>query len=126
MSLIHRQQHQLHRIETGLLRSDPQLTAMLGVFGRLSAGEVMPAREQMPSRRQSIRQAAALIRQATALIVKTITVVADAIVLLLKAVLALVIAAVGIRHSRRLSAPRPERTRRVREAGGRPGPADQN
>ncbi len=36
MSLSHRQQHQLHRIETGLLRSDPQLTAMLGVFGRLS------------------------------------------------------------------------------------------
>ena len=44
MSLSHRQQHQLHRIETGLLRSDPQLAAMLGVFGRLSAGEAMPAR----------------------------------------------------------------------------------
>src|SRR5215471_8915606 len=111
MSLSHRQRHQLHRIETGLLRSDPQLTAMLGVFGRLSAGEVMPAREQMPSRQQSIRQAAALI-------VKTITVVADAIALLLKVVLVLVIAAAGPRHSRRLPAPGPERTRRVRGAGG--------
>ena len=109
MSLSHRQQHQLHRIETSLLRSDPQLTAMLGVFGRLSAGEVMPAREQMPSRHQSIRQAAALI-------VRAITVVAGAIVLLLRAVLALVIAA-GPRR-RRLSAPGPERTRRVRGADG--------
>jgi hypothetical protein len=31
MSLSRRQQHQLHRIETGLLRSDPQLTVMLGI-----------------------------------------------------------------------------------------------
>jgi hypothetical protein len=111
MSLSHRQQHQLHRIETGLFRSDPQLTAMLGVFGRLSADEVMPAREQMPSRQQSIRQAAAMI-------VKAITIVADASVLLLKAVLALVIAAAGPRHSRRRPATGPERTRRVRGAGG--------
>ena len=111
MSLSHRQQHQLHRIETGLLRSDPQLTAMLGVFGRLSAGEVMPAREQMPSRQHSVRQAAALIATA-------ITVVADAIVLLLRAVLALVIAAAGPRHTRRLPAPGPERTRRVRRVDG--------
>ena len=43
MSLSHHQQHQLHRIETGLLRSDPQLTAMLGIFGELSAGQAMPA-----------------------------------------------------------------------------------
>jgi hypothetical protein len=85
MSLSHRQQHQLHRIEAGLLRSDPQLTAMLDVFGRLSAGEIMPAREQMPSRQHSIGQAAALI-------VKAITVVAEAIVLLLRVVLSLVIA----------------------------------
>jgi len=111
MSLSHRQQHQLHRIETGLLRSDPQLTAMLGVFGRLSADEVMPAREQMPSRQQSIRQAAALI-------VKAITIVAAAIVLLFRAVLALVIAVAGPRHSRRRPAPGPERARRVREADG--------
>ena len=111
MSLSHRQQHQLHRIETGLLRSDPRLTAMLGVFGRLSAGEAMPAREQMPSRRQSIRQAAALIP-------KAVTVVAAAIVLLLRAVLALVIAAAGPRRRRRVPAPGSERTRRVRRADG--------
>ena len=96
MSLSHRQRHQLNRIEIGLLRSDPQLTAMLGVFGRLSAGEVMPEREQMPSRHQGTRQAAALI-------VKAITVIADAIVLLLRAVLTLVIVAVGPRRSRRRS-----------------------
>ena len=60
MILSYRQQHQLHRIETGLLRSDPQLTAMLGVFGRLSAGEVMPSWEQVPTRRDRVRQAAAL------------------------------------------------------------------
>jgi hypothetical protein len=111
MSLGHRQRHQLHRIETGLLRSDPQLTAMLGVFGRLSAGEVMPAREQMPSRHQSIRQTAALI-------VTAITVITDAFILLLKAVLALVIAAVGPRHRHGRPAARPERTHRVRGADG--------
>lgn len=38
MSLSHRQQHQLYRIEADLLQSDPQLAAMLGVSGRLSAG----------------------------------------------------------------------------------------
>src|SRR6266536_5649107 len=109
MSLSHHQQHQLHRIETGLLRSDPQLTAMLGIFGRLSAGEVMPAWEQAPSRQQSIRRAAALT-------VTAATVVADVIILLLRAVLALVIAAVGTRHRHRLPAPGPERTSRGREA----------
>ena len=31
------QQHQQHHIETGLLRADPQLAAMLGLFGRLVA-----------------------------------------------------------------------------------------
>jgi len=44
MILSHHQQHQLQRIETGLLGSDPQLTAMLGIFGKLSAGQTMPAR----------------------------------------------------------------------------------
>jgi len=119
MSLSHHQQHQLHRIETGLLRSDPQLTAMLGIFGRLSAGEAMPAWEQVPSRRRSIQQAAVLIVTAT-------TVVAKAIGLLLRAVVALVIAASGTRHRHRLPAPAPERTRRGREADGRPDPAGQS
>jgi hypothetical protein len=55
MSLSHHQQHQLHRIETGLLRSDPQLTAMLGISGELSAGQAMSAWEQVLTRQQSIR-----------------------------------------------------------------------
>jgi predicted membrane-bound mannosyltransferase len=119
MSLSHRQQHQLHRIQTGLLRSDPQLTAMLGVFGRLSAGQAMPAWEQVSTRQHRIWQAAALTVQAT-------IVVADAIVLLLRAVLALLIAAVGTRHGHRLPAPGPEPTRRGRGADGRPDPAGQS
>jgi hypothetical protein len=119
MGLSHHQQHQLHRIETGLLRSDPQLTAMLGMFGRLSAGEAMPAWEQVTSRQQSIRQAAVLIVTVT-------TVVAEAIGLLLRAVLALVIAAVGTRHRDRLPASAPERTRRGRGDGGRPDLAGQS
>jgi hypothetical protein len=43
MSLSHHQQHQLFRIEAGLLRADPRLGAMLTVFGKLSAGQVMPS-----------------------------------------------------------------------------------
>jgi hypothetical protein len=99
MSLNHYQQHQLHRIETGLLRSDPQLAAMLGIFGKLSAGQAMPAREQMPCRQRSIRQAVALTVTAT-------IVAAEAIVLLFRAVLALVIsgqAAVSFSSSDRWS-----------------------
>ena len=118
MSLSHHQQHQLHRIETGLLRSDPQLTAMLGISGRLSAGEIMPVREQMPSRQHSIRQAAALTVTAT-------TAAAEATALLLRAVLALVIAA-GPRRRHRRPTPAPERTRRGRGAGGRPDAAGQD
>jgi len=118
MSLSRRQQHQLHHMETGLLRSDPQLTAMLGIFGKLSAGEVMPAWEQVPSRQHSIRQAASLT-------VKAIIVVAKALVLLLRAVLALVIVVAGPRRRRRRPAPGPERTRRGRGAEGRPDPAGQ-
>jgi hypothetical protein len=71
MGLSHRHRDQLHCIETGLLRSDPQLTAMLSVFGKLSAGDVMPAWEQMPTRQHTIRRAAALI-------VKAVTVAATA------------------------------------------------
>ena len=50
MSLNHRQLHRLHRIESGLLRSDPQLAAMLAMFGRLSGGQHMPAWEQIATR----------------------------------------------------------------------------
>jgi hypothetical protein len=118
MSLSHYQEHQLHRIETGLLRSDPQLTAMLGIFGKLSAGEAMPAWDQVPTRQQSIRRAAALT-------VTAATVAADAIGLLLRAVLTLVIAA-GPRRRHRRPTPAPERTRRGRGAGGRPDAAGQD
>jgi hypothetical protein len=43
MSLSHHHQNQLHLIRAGLLRSDPQLAARLSVFGRLCAGQAMPA-----------------------------------------------------------------------------------
>jgi hypothetical protein len=69
MSLNHRQLHRLHRIESGLLRSDPQLAAMLAVFAGLAAGERLPAWEQVPSRQDRIRQAAALIVKAIAVAV---------------------------------------------------------
>ena len=116
MSLSHHQQRQLHRIEAGLLGADPQLAAMLGIFGKLFAGQGMPAREQVPARRDRIGRAAALTVQA-------ITLAAAAIGLLLSAILALLIV-IGTRHGHRLPAPAPERTRRGRGAGGRPDPAD--
>ena len=116
MSLSHHQQRQLYRIESGLLGADPRLAAMLGIFGKLSAGQAMPAREQVPARRDRIRQAAALTVQAA-------TLAAAAIGLLLSAILALLIV-IGTRHGHRMPAPGPERTRRGRGAGGRPDPAD--
>jgi hypothetical protein len=119
MILSHHQQHQLQRIETGLLRSDPQLTAMLGIFGKLSAGQTMPAWEQVPTRRDRIQQAAALT-------VEAITLAAAAIGLLLSAVLALLIVVAGPRHRHRLPAPRRERTSPGRGADGRPDPAGQS
>ena len=87
MSLNHRQLHRLHRIESGLLRSDPQLAARLAVFAGLAAGEHLPAWEQIPTRQDRIGQAAALI-------VKAITILAAAFSLLLNAVRALVTAVV--------------------------------
>ena len=122
MSLSHHQQRQLDRIEAGLLRADPELAAMLGIFGKLSAGQAMPSWEQVPTRRDRIRQAAALTVQA-------ITIAAAAIGLLLRAILALVLVlviAVGTRHGRRLPAPGPDRTRRGRRADGRQDPAGQS
>ena len=120
MILSHHQQHQLQRIETGLLRSDPQLTAMLGIFGKLSAGQAMPAWEQVPATRRD------RIRQAAALTVQAITLAAAAIGLLLSAVLALlIVVVVDTRHSHRLPAPGPERTRRSRGSDGRSDPAGQ-
>ena len=118
MSLSHHQQRQLHRIETGLLRADPELGAMLRIFGRLSAGQVMPSWEQVPTRRDRARQAAALTVQA-------VTLTAAAIGLLLSAILALLVVVGTRRGPHRLPAPSPERTRRGRGADGRPDPAGQ-
>ena len=99
MSLNHRQLHRLYRIESGLLRSDPQLAARLALFGRLSAGQHMPAWEQIPTRQDRIGQAAALI-------VKAIVILAAAISLLLNAVRALVTAVVIGSRARPAAAPR--------------------
>ena len=119
MSLSHHQQRQMYRIEAGLLRADPELAAMLGIFGKLAAGQAMPSWEQVPTRRDRARQAAALT-------VEAVTLAAAAIGLLLSAILALLIA-VGTRHRHRhrLPAPGPERTRPGRGADGRPDPAGQ-
>jgi len=122
MSLSHHHQRQLYRIESGLLRADPPLAEMLGIFGKLTAGQAMPAWEQVPARRDRVRQAAALTVQAA-------TLAAAAIGLLLRAILALVLVlviAASTRHRHRLPAPGPERTRRGRGADGRPDPAGQS
>lgn len=93
MSLSHYQRHQLYRIETGLLRTDPQLAAMLGIFGRLSAGQAMPSWEQVLTRRDRIRQAATLTAEA-------ITFLIAATGFLLSAILALLIVVVRSSHAR--------------------------
>ena len=106
MSLSHHHQNQLQLIQTGLLRSDPQLAARLSIFGRLCAGQAMPAWEQVPRRHDRIRQAAALTAE-------TISVVAAAIFLFLRAVLALVAAVVPGGRAR----PRPGSGRPARPGG---------
>jgi hypothetical protein len=114
MSLSHHHQNQLHRIQAGLLRSDPQLAARLSMFGRLSAGQAMPAWEQVSCRHDRIRQAAGLIAE-------TISVAAAAIFLFLRAVLALAAALVAGGRARP-PAQRRERAR-PRPGTGRPDPA---
>ena len=115
MSLSHHHQNQLHLIQAGLLRSDPELAARLSIFGRLSAGQAMPAWEQVSGRHDRIRRAAALTAE-------TISVVATAVFLFLRAVLALVAAVVpGGRAgppARCANGHSPGR-----RAGGRPDPA---
>ena len=111
MSLSHHHHNQLRLIGASLLRSDPQLAAMLSMFGRLCAGQAMPAWEQVSSRHDRIRQAAALTAE-------TISVAAAAIVLFLRAVLALVAAVVQGGRARP-SARRRERAR-PRPGSGRP------
>jgi Protein of unknown function (DUF3040) len=111
MSLSRHHQNQLHRIQAGLLRSDPQLAARLSMFGRLTAGQAMPAWEQVSTRHDRIGQAAALIAE-------TISVAAAAIVLFLRAVLALVAAVAPVGRAR---PPAQRRQRaRPRPRSGRP------
>ena len=124
MNLHYRKQYQLHLIETRLMRSDPRLAGMLGVFGRLSDGQAMPFWEQVSSRKDRIRQAAALLAEAVPL-------AAAALSLLLSAVLAFVTAVVlgdrtrpSVRqHSRaRPSTPQRGRTRPPGPKSGRAWP----
>ena len=51
MKLSYRQQRQLRLIEATVRRSDPQLGAMFGIFGRLYPGQDMPGAEQLPDGR---------------------------------------------------------------------------
>jgi hypothetical protein len=92
MSLNLRQQCQLRRIESGLLRSEPHLAAMLTVFGRLSADEHMPASEQVITRLDRMWQAAILI-------VNAIIAMAVTIGLLVSSVLASLIRAIRARQA---------------------------
>jgi hypothetical protein len=117
MSLSPHHQNQLHLIEASLLRSDPQLAARLSVFGRLCAGQAMPAWEQVSGRHDRIRQAAALIAE-------TISVAAAAIFLLLRAVLALAAAVVQDGRARP-PAQRRERARPRPDSGRPAGPGGQ-
>ena len=43
-----RQERLLRRADRALRQSDPDLASMLSIFARLTAAEVMPAREQLP------------------------------------------------------------------------------
>src|SRR5260370_4877891 len=115
MSLSPHPQDQLPLIQAGLLRSDPQLAARLRMFGRLFAGQAMPAWEQVSCGHDRIRQAATLIAE-------TISVAAAAIFLLLRAVLALAAAvAAGGRRPRPPPPPRPP-PRPPPPPRGRPAP----
>ena len=87
MSLSHHQRHQLYRIESRLLRSDPQLAAMLAVFARLSAGQRLPSWEQIATRLDRVRQAAALIAQEIAVIVAAVGLLVGAVFALFTAVI---------------------------------------
>jgi hypothetical protein len=50
MSLGARDERVLDSIGARLARSDPRLAGLLGIFGRLAAGEDMPQREQIRAR----------------------------------------------------------------------------
>ena len=50
MTLPYRQGRLLRRADRALRRSDPDLASMLSIFARLTAADLMPAREQLRSR----------------------------------------------------------------------------
>jgi hypothetical protein len=79
MSLTYAERHQLHRIETRLLRSDPHLGAMLVVFTRLCEGQGLPAREQLFIRQGRIRRSATLIAKAVAAVFTAVRTLARAV-----------------------------------------------
>ena len=87
MALNYHEQRQLHSIESGLLRSDPHLAAMLTVFGRLAAGQRMPGWEQAATRLDLARQAAALIAKAAAAVAMATSLLVSAVVALLSALI---------------------------------------
>lgn len=64
--LTRREQHRLRRIDAALGRSDPQLAAIMALFGRLYRGEAMPAWEHGPRRLGRLRRSAAWILVALA------------------------------------------------------------
>ena len=66
MTIRNEDRRKLRLIKFGLLGSDPQLVAMMNVFTGLTAGQGMPAWEQMPTRRDRVREAAALVMTALA------------------------------------------------------------
>ncbi len=93
MTIRNEDQHKLRLIKFGLLRSDPQLVAMMNVFSGLTAGQDMPSWEQMPTRGDRVREAVALI-------VVALVVAFTAALLMLRG-LAAMITAVVIRPSAR-------------------------
>ena len=79
MSLGHRQQRQLRRIQTDLRGADPRLSGMFGVFGRLYPDQDMPAWEQQigpPNCQARLWRAAARIVALPAAVIPAISVLA--------------------------------------------------
>lgn len=52
MSLSAREEQVLTSLEDGLALADPRLASLLTIFGRLTSGEEMPAREKIPAVRR--------------------------------------------------------------------------
>jgi hypothetical protein len=108
MSLDYRQRCQLRLLRAGIRRSDPLLSALFGMFGRLYKGEGMPPWEQVPTSRDRGR----IVAWGLAVL----AVMAAAFGAVLTAALVMVTA---IRHPwGRWSASRPERARYGAGVGG--------